>query len=1063
MGASTHGPGRRTADILSPMTAAAAAWWVRGVSLVERMSADRTATGPIGAGTAGAGTAGDPTDAWQSDYPSAELFRARLTDLGLDLDGLRALLAEPSGALADRLPRPSWVGTAERALAAAPAEPAAPPPGTSWEAGFALVLAPFAESCADELLRRARRVGADTVADLDAVRRDFTGQVGARLVALARRTLVLELNVGRATGRLRGDTPEQRFADFVRLASARSGLRALCEEYPVLARLLAQSCEQSIAAWSELLARLTADRPDLVAVILGGAEPGLLTGVAHGAGDRHQRGRSVAVLRFANGARVVSKPRPTAVHGHFNEVLDWFNSRLPQLGLRILRVLDRPGYGWVEYAEAAPCTDPAQVGRFYWRLGALLAVVHTLGGTDVHVDNLIACADQPVPVDLETLFHPRLARSAVDDPALAALDDSVRRTALLPSLLVGAEGALDLSALGGDRDTTLPGEVTGWAAPATDEMRLIRTSGLFPGASNRPRFGGTDADPGAHTETLLSGFRAGYDAITAHRAELTGAAGLLARFTDAGTRVLLRDTRWYTTLLDESTHPDVLRDALDRDRLFDALWRESAADPLRRPLVGAELADLWAGDVPLVGCGPDSTDLTVGRLTVHGLVADSGLAQAEQRLRAMGRADRLDQEWVIRASLATRRAAAGRPGSGHPAAVPPPGPAPSPASAPGPVATIVPDPERLLAAACGIADQIVTAAQDNGRRVNWLGLEPLDDRIWAVLPQGAGLPHGYCGTALFLAQLGDLTGIERYTAVARRALTSVPALLAALAARPADLADIGTGFAGLGGITYALSRLGTLLDDGEIAGWTGAAVELTATAAAQPGGEPGVLEGDAGCLAAMLAVHRANGSPLAAATALACADRLAARAPEQLPAGGFDTGAAGVGWALLRFAGDGGGRRHTAAGLWALQTASARQRTVRLDGGWCDGASGTALALADSGAACAADDAAALLERAVAAAAVPGAGDHSLCHGEVGALDLLLTAAASGRADPGALHLRAGALLAALDRFGPRCGTPDAVSSPGLLTGLAGIGYGLLRLGFAARIPSVLLLGSPTA
>ncbi len=50
----------------------------------------------------------------------------------------------------------------------------------------------------------------------------------------------------------------------------------------------------------------------------------------------------------------------------------------------------------------------------------------------------------------------------------------------------------------------------------------------------------------------------------------------------------------------------------------------------------------------------------------------------------------------------------------------------------------------------------------------------------------------------------------------------------------------------------------------------------------------------------------------------------------------------------------------------------------------------------------------------------------------------------------------------ALDRRGPVCGTPAALAVPGLLTGLAGIGHGLLRLGFPDRTPSVLLLQTPT-
>ncbi|MGH3858012.1 ABC transporter permease subunit, partial [Actinokineospora sp.] len=49
-------------------------------------------------------------------------------------------------------------------------------------------------------------------------------------------------------------------------------------------------------------------------------------------------------------------------------------------------------------------------------------------------------------------------------------------------------------------------------------------------------------------------------------------------------------------------------------------------------------------------------------------------------------------------------------------------------------------------------------------------------------------------------------------------------------------------------------------------------------------------------------------------------------------------------------------------------------------------------------------------------------------------------------------------LLDALDRHGPLCGTPGAVSTPGLLSGMAGIGYSLLRLGLPDRVPSVLLL-----
>jgi lantibiotic modifying enzyme len=81
-------------------------------------------------------------------------------------------------------------------------------------------------------------------------------------------------------------------------------------------------------------------------------------------------------------------------------------------------------------------------------------------------------------------------------------------------------------------------------------------------------------------------------------------------------------------------------------------------------------------------------------------------------------------------------------------------------------------------------------------------------------------------------------------------------------------------------------------------------------------------------------------------------------------------------------------------------------------------------------------------------------GDLSLCHGELGIADVvLLVTPRLGRA----WRRRADLILDAVQRHGPTCATPGGIVTPGLLHGLSGIGYGLLRLGFAETVPSVLL------
>ena len=93
-----------------------------------------------------------------------------------------------------------------------------------------------------------------------------------------------------------------------------------------------------------------------------------------------------------------------------------------------------------------------------------------------------------------------------------------------------------------------------------------------------------------------------------------------------------------------------------------------------------------------------------------------------------------------------------------------------------------------------------------------------------------------------------------------------------------------------------------------------------------------------------------------------------------------------------------------------------------------------------------------------------GFGDnHSLCHGDIGNLELLQLARERTRYSDSSADLdhAISAILHVGERDGWRCGAPFDIEIPGLMTGLAGIGYGLLRAAQPSRVASVLLLASP--
>ncbi|MFF3779884.1 type 2 lanthipeptide synthetase LanM family protein [Streptomyces sp. NPDC001933] len=948
----------------------------------------------------------------------------------------------------DALPEraPDWAVFVRDAIAAAPERAVIGDreelPGLR---GFERVLVPFT-ACAARRMRDGLPRRLSRYVDLSAVHDDFERHLSRRLARLAARTLVLELHTARRDGRLAGDGPEDRFTDFLRLTGARSGLAALCTTYPVLARILARAALDAAAALAEMLVRFAADRPVLPGVHESWGEEaggGRLVGVDPGAGDGHRGGRTVMLLRFEDGARLVYKPRPLAAHQHFNELVQWFNALPGTPGLRTLALLDRGPYGWVEFVAERPCRSGRQVETFYRRQGALLALLHALDGTDLHHENLIADGEYPVLVDVETLFHPPLTTAGSDDPAARALHDSVHRVGLLPQLLVGDESALDMSGIGGGQAADSPVRSVDWADAGTDRMRLVRRTARFGGSANRPRLTGTPADPSAFTHALCAGFRAGYTAIKEARTELLRTGGLLDRFAHDEVRVVVRPTWIYASLLDESTHPDLMKDAAERHEVLALLGTDTLGSAALPGLLDEEIAQLWSGDVPLFTALPERTDLWsgTGRL-LPGTLARTGLSLVRAKLAAMGAVDRQDQERIIRAAMVTT--------SREPAHEPRPGPRRVRTAA------TAPDPDQLLAAARSVGDELVSQAYSGPTRLNWIGLELLDERYWRLGPMAADLAGGYTGTACFLAQLAALTGAERYATAARDALAPLAGLLDVLHSRPDDLGPVGSGaFAGIGGIAYALAQVSDALDDPRLGGLVLPALRLTGAAAVAES-EYGVRGGTAGGLAGLLAGYRVTGRADVWRAAERCAGLLREASLPAAP--GFADGSAGIGWALLRFAEAGGGEPYRASGLAALRAATG---AVDRDISWCRGRTGVALAVLDSPAAQSDPLLSAWAHEAAADIARTGPPpDDSLCHGELGVLELLR------RGEPSGARTRwverAGALLAAADRTKPRCGTPGQVSHPGLLTGLAGIGHGLLRAGFPDRVPSMLLLAGPT-
>ena len=190
--------------------------------------------------------------------------------------------------------------------------------------------------------------------------------------------------------------------------------------------------------------------------------------------------------------------------------------------------------------------------------------------------------------------------------------------------------------------------------------------------------------------------------------------------------------------------------------------------------------------------------------------------------------------------------------------------------------------------------------------------------------------------------------------------------------------------------------------------------------------------------------------------------------------GGFAHGVTGIGWALTRLARATGSAQHEqlAQEAFAFEDALFQEqeqnwRDLRMLEGaetaaaWCHGAVGIGLAHLDLDSTLTHASTRKFLRLAAAATWRLGMGwNHCACHGDLGNWELLNHAIAAGEApkELSASYLL-DIILTSLEQHGPSCGMGRNAFTPGLLPGLGGIAYQLMRAHPESDLPSILIPG----
>ncbi|WP_405106061.1 type 2 lanthipeptide synthetase LanM family protein [Paenibacillus sp. FSL K6-1217] len=915
----------------------------------------------------------------------------------------------------------------------------------------------------------------------DSVKEKTLYHLKETLLQISYQTLILELNVLRVQEQLAGNTPEERYVTFNdRFLNDRAYVLSFFEEYPVLLRILCTKTDYWVRNVAELLKRLENDGEQIKDLF---GVRGRIIDLDLGLGDSHDKGKMVAIITFEN-KKLVYKPRSHEVDLKFQQILSWVNFRQPLRALATNSILNCGNYGWSDFVMHQDCESLEQLNDYYIRLGQLLAILYSIDAVDFHHENIIACKDHPILIDLESLFHQTKHIEVSTDTAMAKaryiLTRSVNSTGILPFNSYyekkDSNRVLDLSGLSGKDAQEAPFKAYQIKQSFRDDMHLAKESFEIQGAQNVPKLQGAPVEIVDYLESIMDGFRNVYRLIYSDK---TSYNALLTIFTGCPVRTIIRPTAIYAQLLNRSYHPDFLRDAVDREVFMSRLEKSNIQDT-NYDVVQSELLDLLDGDIPYFLSSPSTTHLELtNQILVKGYFEKSALARVNEKIQSLSDIDLGEQLHVIRMSILASFNA-----KHHKDSL-------VLSKESGQIAIEEVDASSILSCSRRVGqyvmEQSITA--EGSEDVSWIStmIKGIDEISWTISPVNLDFYNGVAGIGFYLSYLGKLIPDDKsFENVTIRCVNTVINSLNELQNQNIDWTpylELG-GFTGIASYLYFLQHASVNQQRPE---WFQAAMQFLPLLGEliETDDQFDVTGGTAGALMVLLSLYEQQQDKEILKLAERCVRHLQHSATI-MPAGiawrdpyhqkfytGFAHGSSGILAALAKFnklMDDHSVRSTIEQGLLferSMYVPDAKNwKSVGRDQfsvAWCHGAPGILLSrhiLRENGYYDTMIESE--IESGIETTLKLGLDNNrSFCHGDYGQLEILSNFSDQNSTVHAAVSDLSGRLFEYYSKHRLTGGVSRGVEAIGLMLGWSGVGYGLLQEAYPGKLPQILHLSPP--
>ncbi|PFJ06662.1 hypothetical protein COD67_03990 [Bacillus cereus] len=625
------------------------------------------------------------------------------------------------------------------------------------------------------------------------------------------RTLILETNIAKAQGKLKDVTPGGRFRYYnLELLNDVEYLKAIYYEYESLTSLLFSSITDHINYVLEILKSTTIHKLNLEKTFNNSQNIGEIVDISTSAGDSHAGGKTVAVISFSNGLRLVYKPRNMLLEKGFNKLISYINNETNFLTLQYANVYTSGDYGWMEYIDFKICGNENEVENFYERIGQFLCILYSLNAKDFHHENLIASGEHPYLIDLEALLHigkQELDETSVNDIATNLISESVYSIYLLPTRTMFNEESseiniLDIGGTGANTRQISPFKAVKIINNNTDNIKLDKDYSIVEIENNNPQLNNDIIDSKNYIENIQNGFSKMY--LWIQNNKQTYSSYISKLFSETTCRVICKPTFMYGKLLSSSFHPDLLRKQIHRDVYFN---RIGLGEFIKEPgdIPKNEFLDLLKGDIPYFSVNANEKELINSQnKKVEGFILrEAPLEGVLKKINNFSARDLKQQINIIDFTFMHNAKDEGLNQTN--------------------IKFSKLDEKNLmelhkesyLETAIKIGDNILENSIQNINQTQrtWLGLmiNGKNEVFTRLSSVGHDIYTGNSGIALYFAQLASITGIDRFKQAAIESITPCFELINSLKEHQHISLDIGA-FTGISGVLYSIFHIGDLLD-----------------------------------------------------------------------------------------------------------------------------------------------------------------------------------------------------------------------------------------------------------